>query len=216
MNWSNILNARAYKESDIHPHCPEEKAELFSSFEQGSVELEVMDFLYGLVRLFKPKRIMETGTHYGISAVALGIACQQNGFGKVVSIENDAGKVIKSRALIDSLQLGNFVEIIEDESLKYIQTLSAPNDSFDFTFLDSMTPIRAAEFKLLREKELVNNLVAFHDSSRLREKTFVLPNEPQDEYIRAIDQIEKLYCRGGIETNYSRGFRLMQISKMFV
>ncbi len=214
MNWPKLFNAQAFKESDIHPHCPEERADLFSSFEQGSVELEVMDFLYGLVRLFKPRRIIETGTHFGISAVALGVACKQNGFGKVISIENDSVKVTNAKKLITSVGLDDYVEIVENESLKYIAQLNSPADAFDFAFLDSMTPIRAPEFILLAEKNLLNNIIAFHDSSRHREKTFVLPGEPQDEYVKAIDEIERKYCRGGIETNLSRGFRLLQLDRM--
>ncbi|HMO17730.1 MAG TPA: class I SAM-dependent methyltransferase [Oligoflexia bacterium] len=214
MNWSSIIGGSLIRESEIHPHCPEEMAEHFSALEGGSVELELMDFLYGTVRLFKPRFILETGTHFGISAVCLGTACKINRYGKVISIESDPEKAEEARKLLARTGLNETVEVLNGNSLNVISNLSSQNIVFDFTFLDSSTPIRPQEFELLYCRGLIKNLVAFHDTSRTREKTFRNNKEPQQPYIDAMDEIERLYCRGGIENQLSRGFRLMQLKDL--
>jgi len=211
MNWPSIIGTRAIRESDIHPHSPEERAEQFFALEGGSVELEVMDFLFGTVRLFKPRCILETGTHFGISAVALGLACKANQMGKVISLESDAGKAEQAKKLHASLGLSEIVEVITGNSIDVIARLSPDNIRFDFTFLDSSTPIRPQEFELLYSRGLISNLVAFHDTSRTREHTLKNEREPQAPYVKAMDEFEQLYCKGGLENPLSRGFRLMQL-----
>lgn len=211
MNWQGLLKVKAYKESEIHPHVEQERAHLFHSFEGGSVELEVMDFLYAIIRLYKPQFILETGTHLGFSALALAYACRENGFGKVFSIETEIDKIEKSKLLLSSVGLGPEVQFIHGASLDVIPVFKDKIQGFDFVFLDSLTPLRPKEFELLFSLGLVKNLVAFHDTSRTREQSLVNQKEPQQPYCDAMDKIEKLYMRGGIETNLSRGFRLMQV-----
>lgn len=211
MNWQNFIKVKSYKESDIHPHCPQERADIFQSFEGGSVELEVMDFLYSIIRLFKPQAILETGTHLGFSALAMAKACQDNGFGKIFSIELDPEKIEKAKLLVNSVELLPFVEFINGDSLSVIPQFKGKINGFGFVFLDSITPLRPKEFELLYSLGLISNIVAFHDTSRLREQTLLNEAEPQSPYCEAMDKIEKLYCRGGIENHFSRGFRVMQV-----
>src|SRR5690606_7322058 len=108
-----------------------------------------MDFLFSCVRLFKPEFILETGTHLGFSAIALAAACKENQYGKVFSIETDIEKINKSKLLIESVDLQNYIEIIHGESLKIIPQFKGKISGFGFVFLDSLTPIRPKEFELL-------------------------------------------------------------------
>jgi hypothetical protein len=55
--------------------------------------------------------------------------------------------------------------------------------------------------------------VAFHDTSRLREKTFIVESEPQDVYVAEMDEIEKKYCKGGLDFPLAKGLRVMQLNK---
>ena len=214
MNWQAFLKVKAYSEAEIHPHSQVEEAGKFQSFEGGSVELEAMDFLYSCVRLFKPEFILETGTHLGFSAIALAAGCKENGFGKVFSIETDIEKINKSKLLIKSVELQDYVELIHGASLDVIPQFKDKIPGFGLVFLDSFTPIRPKEFELLYALGLVQNIVAFHDTSRTREESLKNPAEPQSPYCEAMDKIEKLYCKGGIENPLSRGFRIMQVKKI--
>ena len=213
MNWPDILGLQPHKESEIHPHCAEERSELFRSFEGGSVELEVMDFLYSVVRMFKPRAILETGTHLGFSAVAIAMGCRDNGFGKLFSIELEIDKIKQANQLTTRANVSSQVEFIQGNSLDIIPQFKGKIDTFDFVFLDSITPVRPKEFELLYALGLLSNIVAFHDTSRMRERSLKNDQEPQIPYCEAMDKIEKLYCRGGIESGFSRGFRLMQVKR---
>jgi predicted O-methyltransferase YrrM len=51
------------------------------------LRIEVLDFLYTLVRLTKPERVLETGTWLGRSATAIASALRANGIGYLVTIE---------------------------------------------------------------------------------------------------------------------------------
>ena len=50
----------------------------YMAFNSGGVECEVGEFLYSLVRMIKPQRILETGTHLGIGAFYMGLALKDN------------------------------------------------------------------------------------------------------------------------------------------
>ena len=59
----------------------------YSAFNDAGVECEVGEFLYSLVRVLKPKRVLETGTHKGIGASYMGVGLLDNGFGELDTIE---------------------------------------------------------------------------------------------------------------------------------
>ncbi len=40
----------------------------YEAFNDGSVEVEIGEFLHGMVRLLKPRYILESGTYFGISS----------------------------------------------------------------------------------------------------------------------------------------------------
>lgn len=57
--------------------CPDETAS----------ENELGDLLYGLVRMLKPKLVVETGTYKGHATISLAHACFTNGFGRVITCD---------------------------------------------------------------------------------------------------------------------------------
>lgn len=59
----------------------------FSSFNDAGVECETGEFLYAMVRMLKPANVLETGTHWGISASYMGLALKENNFGHLDTFE---------------------------------------------------------------------------------------------------------------------------------
>src|SRR5437870_1468065 len=59
----------------------------YSCFDSGATEVEVSEFLWGLVRLLKPKQILETGCYTGVSSLFMAQALKDNGFGGLVTLE---------------------------------------------------------------------------------------------------------------------------------
>ena len=56
-------------------------------WEPCSTDKEHGEFLTAMVRLIKPKKIIETGTHYGRGAAALAEGCRLNGMGHVYTCD---------------------------------------------------------------------------------------------------------------------------------
>ncbi len=213
VDWVNLIGKKIKLESQVHPHCEDEKAYLYHAFDDGGTELETLNLLMSLIRLFKPNLMLETGTWHADGTVAFGIALKENGFGKLISLEIMPQLAEQAKEKIGRLGLTEHVEVINQSSLEFIEKLDAAKYKFDFAFFDSSSAIRADEFSALYHKGALTDLISFHDTSRLREKTFVIQGEPQDEYVRHLDEIENKYCRGGIEFSCSRGHRIMQLKR---
>lgn len=76
-------------EVKLHPHVPEERANLFLAFETGTTEIEVLNGLHATIIAHKPRCVLEIGASAGLGTLALASACKANGFGKVHSVELD-------------------------------------------------------------------------------------------------------------------------------
>jgi len=216
MDWVErvqMLGGILIPENAAHDHCPEEQAHLFHTFGGGGTEIETLWLLWALLRITKPQLVLETGTFHGVGTFALASALKENGRGKLLSLEMDKDKALEAYNTLKGTDLTGFFEIINQDSLEFIEQLDTQKLKFDFTFFDSKNNIRPAEFKMLYEKGGLTNFVAFHDTSRLREKTFIIESEPQDVYVAELDKIEKMYCRGGLEFPLAKGLRVMQLNK---
>ncbi|MER9409831.1 glycosyltransferase family 2 protein [Mesorhizobium sp. M0589] len=83
----------------------ESKARCWSTFGDGSLDLETLDFVYALCRLIKPHNVGVVRAGPGSVAVAAGRALQDNGFGQAVCYETEALMLerLQSRILEHSL-----------------------------------------------------------------------------------------------------------------
>jgi len=118
------------------------------------IELEIGDFLWGLVRGFRPGLVLESGTGIGISARFLGQACQENRHGRVITFEPDQEMASRAerrlRRLPVKVQAGN--------------TLNWTGPDPDFVFLDSFPgEVRRAE---MNRWLAAGVLLAVHDAHR--------------------------------------------------
>jgi predicted O-methyltransferase YrrM len=175
-------------ESDAHPHCPEERAELFLAHNTGSTEVETLNWLHATLCLTKPACILETGALDGLGTIALAAACRDNGFGKVHSVEIDPGSCERLKARLRRHGLADYVEVHCADSREFLKTTGLV---FDFGFFDSLSQIRAEEYRICLNRKIITGIAAFHDTSALRTKS--LANEPpesvQAEYRRNLHEL---------------------------
>ena len=59
----------------------------YSSFNDAGIEVETGEFMYSMVRMLKPKRVLETGTHWGVGAAYMAMALKENGEGHLDTVE---------------------------------------------------------------------------------------------------------------------------------
>jgi predicted O-methyltransferase YrrM len=114
---------------------------LWSRFDSVTAESEVIDFIFSLVRLIKPVRALETGTWLGLTAIAIGKAMKQNGFGYLTSIEIDPeAQATAAKNIVDA-------GVHEQVTSHHASTLDFPFEGiFDFAYFDTSIDIRQSEF----------------------------------------------------------------------
>ncbi len=168
-NWDSLAKKLGLEEgceAVLHPHAPEERAELFHAANGGSTEYEYLTLLNALVFATKPKLVIETGTHHGFGTLALASAIAANGFGKLVTV--DIGGCEGARRACAEHGLEKWVEFQQSDSIQFCATWTG--EPFDFAFFDSELHLRHRECDLLlrRDKFSPGALAVFHDASPLR------------------------------------------------
>lgn len=167
------------REAEVHPHVPAERAELFLAHNTGSTELETLNWLHATICLTKPARILETGALDGLGTIALAAACRDNGLGKVHSVEIDRAACARLAARLRRHGLAGYVEVHCADSREFLRATPLV---FDFGFFDSLSQIRAEEYRICLDRGLLPGIAAFHDTSARRTES--LPHEPTAEVQR--------------------------------
>jgi predicted O-methyltransferase YrrM len=111
-----------------------------------AVAPEVGRLLYLLVRSRRPARVVEFGTSFGLSAIHIAAALRDNGFGHLVTTEQNANKASRAAQHLEQVGLSDLVEIRQGDAF---QTLSAI-DGVDLLLLDGWKPLY---LPLLRQLE---------------------------------------------------------------
>jgi hypothetical protein len=103
-----------FRQLDVGPErtpgtCAGAAARLWSMLDGVSPEVEVLDFLHALVRLVKPRRALDTSAWLGRSAVAIGAALRDNGFGELEALVRDDDTAAYASATIAAAGLAELV-----------------------------------------------------------------------------------------------------------
>lgn len=131
--------------------CP--YPECWHSTEEESTELEVTELIAGLVRGLQPRLVIETGSGYGQTTMAIAEALDRNGHGMLITYEHDPGRRASlpkhSRVKVEGASLeADLVGVV-----------------IDFAFFDSFPEFRVDEFRLFRQWMRPGTIVAFHDTA---------------------------------------------------
>ena len=191
-----------------HPHVPQERAELFRSYDSATTEDEYLHLIYSLVYCLKPLQVLETGSWQGIGSAFICRALRRNGVGHLWTIEKapKVAEVAREQLRINGLwELGT---VITGDSLEWIANTSK---KFDFAFFDSLLPLRCVELNLCLDKGLLSSgsFFAMHDTSRLRTTmNGGAVDEQTKDLWREIALIDRVKI---LEFPYSRGLVLGQV-----
>jgi predicted O-methyltransferase YrrM len=158
-----LRRSTVFPTEELQPEYTEgiagKSGQLWSMFDVRAAESEVLDFLYALVRMVKPGHAVETGTWLGRSAIAIGSAMRDNGFGHLSSLEVDPEPAGYAATRVRAAGLEVWVEIVTDDSLNY-----RPPSVLQFALLDSAVGLRAKEFRHFYEHLEHGATVVFHDT----------------------------------------------------
>jgi predicted O-methyltransferase YrrM len=200
-------------ELDDNEHVPEERAEHFMMHDGGSTEVEYLELLKSLVRVFKPNSVLETGALRGWGTKAIVEGMNANGFGHVWTVEFDPQWVNYTRKRLTEEKLIDRVTIVEGDSRIMIPWT---DQKFDFAFFDSELGIRCEEFEIcLREKSFNKGAwAAFHDTSRLR-SWMGKRDAPSIKFWKEMDEAYVKYnITQKVEFPLSRGLLLLKVPEL--
>jgi predicted O-methyltransferase YrrM len=142
----------------------------YGMFNTGGVECEVGELLYSLVRITKPKEILETGTYYGISSTYMGLAVKENGFGRITTL--DLIYHPEAKKIHSDLELTSVINQVEINSLIF-----EPDTQYSLILLDTEPSIRFEEFKNFFDFLCPGGLIIIHD---LHPHLSYSPNQNKD------------------------------------
>lgn len=134
---------------------------LYSMWNDGGVECEVGEFLYGLVRVVKPKFVLETGTYYGHSAAYMAQGLKDNKRGSLVTMEIDAERIRSSKEMWKKLGVNEYIEANQCSSLAFSTVAD-----FDIIFLDTEPNLRFHEFVKFFPNLNPGGFIFIHDLPR--------------------------------------------------
>ena len=123
----------------------------------GGTELEVGEFLAGLVRLVQPRVVVETCTAGADSSYEMAKAVQKNGHGKFYTIEIGPGRAQAARARLQGLP----AVVITGDATRY--GWEELGEEVDLAFIDGGVD-RDLEFDRLYPKLADRALVVWHDT----------------------------------------------------
>lgn len=130
----------------------------FRCFDDGGVELEVGEFLYGLVRVMKPEYILETGTYTGISAMYMAQGLTDNDLGYLETIEFEATHKARAEMLWRNVGVMSRVKCVFIDARKF-----KPERMYDLMFLDSEPDMRFDELVRFFDHLKPGGFVFIHD-----------------------------------------------------
>lgn len=137
--------------------CPE--PHLWQMYDAMSAEVEVLDFVYQLVKTIKPKLVIETGSYRGLGACYIGKALKENGRGKLFTCEVVPELFKKTVTLIEKAKLSEWVECRKESSLE----MDCGDEVIDLLFADSAIEIRLKEIQRFWDRLDTRSLVVVHD-----------------------------------------------------
>lgn len=112
----------------------------FKMFDDGAIETETGELVYGFVRRTKPQNVLSTGVYTGISDLFIGMALKENGFGHLEALEYEQKHIDRAVELWNKIGVQAQITAIKTDSLKF-----QPNKQYQFMFLDTELNIRLHE-----------------------------------------------------------------------
>lgn len=131
--FMSLDNSEPLKKEELH-------GTVYWSQNSGSVESEVGEFLYGMVKVLKPRKILETGTYRGWSSAYMAQGLKENGVGSIDTIEYEQEFITISKNRWSKLGLLEYIHEHQQDARTF-----TPLWDYDLMFLDTEPSLRFDE-----------------------------------------------------------------------
>ena len=145
------------------------------------VHAEEGEFLYSLIRIIRPERVLETGTNIGISGRYIALALSDNGGGIFDTIEHDGELTKHARLKIKAP--GVTVNVLNMSTSEFV-----PSCQYGMMFFDSNPKDRFADMGRMLDHLNPGGIIGVHDQKSVENE--IIGGIPAD--------IKEHICRGQV------------------
>jgi predicted O-methyltransferase YrrM len=129
-------------------------------WDDGSVECEVGELLYGLVRVIKPNNILETGIYHGWSTAYLAAGVLENKIGHIDTVEFEKQHIDEAWALWARLEVNSCIDAHLESSLDF-----TTDKQYELVLLDTEPQLRYLELERFWNNIVPGGIIVIHDLS---------------------------------------------------
>jgi len=140
---------------------PEVTDKRFSMVDDGAVEVETGELLYGFIKRLKPTNVLSTGTYTGISDLFIAKGLQDNGFGHLTALEYEQVHIDRANKLWREAGVYEYITSVKTDSLQF-----QPDRQYQFMFLDTELHLRFHELVKFFEYLDEGGYIFVHDMPR--------------------------------------------------
>lgn len=130
----------------------------YLAFNDAGVECEVGELLYSMVRILKPARVLETGTHYGIGSCYMALALKENGYGKLDTCEFLKEIYLNAADRFMRVGLNDWIDLRLVDARDFVAT-----EKYKLILLDTEPQTRFAELEKFYPNLEDGGFVFIHD-----------------------------------------------------
>jgi len=172
--------------------------------------IEDYKFLYGFISLVKPDTVIDIGTNYGVSAIAMAMALRDANLtnSKILSIDVNSTLIEIAKCQIEEMGLSKYVETLHGTSSDIDENLF-----FDVAFIDGDHTFEGCERDFLNIESRVSYMI-FHDVIHIEEVqqfiNFLIKSGKHDVVIIKPKRTGESWSRGEIIYKSAPGIAIVR------
>jgi predicted O-methyltransferase YrrM len=148
--------------------------DVFYCVDDGGIEVETGELIYGFVRRLKPEAVLSTGIYTGISDLYIAQALKENGIGCLTALEFEKFHISRAKDLWNKMGVAQYITAVLTLSLEY-----KPDKRYQMIFLDTEPQIRFQELVKFYPFLDEGGFIFIHDAPRNLTQGNINPDHPE-------------------------------------
>ncbi len=109
--------------------------ETLGEIKKMQISISQCHFLHFIIKIIKPKNILEIGTFTGLSALTMGLAMDENG--KLTALDKNKETSDVAMSFFKKAKIDNKINLLINNAIVSLKDLCNQKKKFDFIFIDA-------------------------------------------------------------------------------
>ena len=109
--------------------------ETLGNIKKMQISISQCHFLHFIIKIIKPKNILEIGTFTGLSALTMGLALDENS--KLTSLDKNKETSDVAMSFFKKAKINNKINLLINSAIVSLENLYNQKKKFDFIFIDA-------------------------------------------------------------------------------